>query len=76
MNAIQNSTLTMNGGALALNVPGTNTYNLGGLAGTSNIAALGANVLSVGSNNTNTAYSGAITGSGGSSSRLAPRRSP
>jgi autotransporter-associated beta strand protein len=49
---------------VAFTVAGTNTYNLGGLQGADGLNA-GANSLSVGSNNTNTDYSGVLAGSGG-----------
>ena len=67
VNALQNSTLDTGAAgsqAVAFTVAGTNTYNLGGLRGADGLNA-GANSLSVGSNNTNTDYSGALAGSGG-----------
>ncbi len=63
VNALQGSTLNMDGGAVAFTVAGTNTYNLGGLKGSSGIA-LGGNSLSVGANDSTTSYSGQITGAG------------
>jgi autotransporter-associated beta strand protein len=66
-NALQNSTLdTGASGSQAVNfiVAGTNTYNLGGLAGSDNLS-LGANTISVGSNNQTTTYSGVISSSTG-----------
>ena len=44
-------------------VSGTNSYNLGGLQG-DDALAIGANGISVGSNNSTTTYSGVISGSG------------
>ncbi|MEI6654986.1 MAG: autotransporter-associated beta strand repeat-containing protein [Verrucomicrobiota bacterium] len=65
INAVQNSTVFKNGvGILTFTVAGTNTYNLGGLAGTV-ATALGANTLSVGANNATTTYDGALSGTGG-----------
>jgi fibronectin-binding autotransporter adhesin len=66
-NALQNSTLnTGAAGSQVVNfiVAGTNTYNLGGLAGEDNLS-LGANSISVGSNNADTTYSAAISSTGG-----------
>lgn len=68
VNALQNSTLdttTLSGSkAVTFTVTGTNTYNLGGLAG-ADALALGANTVSVGSNNQSTSYTGVISGTGG-----------
>jgi autotransporter-associated beta strand protein len=66
-NALQNSTLnTGAAGSQVVNfiVAGTNTYNLGGLAGADNLS-LGANSISVGSNNSDTTYSAVISSTGG-----------
>jgi autotransporter-associated beta strand protein len=67
-NAAQSSTLTMNGGAVQFGT-GNTAYNLGGLSGTGNLAiqnTSGGQVnLSVGLNNTNTIYSGSLSGSTG-----------
>lgn len=66
-NALQNSTLnTGASGSQVVNfiVAGTNTYNLGGLAGADNLS-LGANSISVGSNNADTTYTAAISSTGG-----------
>ena len=66
VNALQNSTLdTGASGAqvVSFSVVGTNTYNIGGLQG-SDALAMGANTLSVGSKNTDTVYSGDLSGTG------------
>jgi autotransporter-associated beta strand protein len=65
-NALQNSTL--NTGAVGsqqvtFSVAGTNTYNLGGLAG-ANALNHGADSLSVGSNNSSNTFSGDLVGTG------------
>ena len=58
--ALQNATLDTTGtGTVSFGVSGTNTYTLGGLAGTVGLS-LGSNSLSVGSGT----YGGAIAGSG------------
>lgn len=65
VNALQNSTLTTaTTGSITFTLGGTNTYNLGGLAGNATVA-LGANTLSVGANNETTVFTGALTGMGG-----------
>lgn len=65
VNALQNSTLTTASGVnITFTLAGTNTYNLGGLAGNATVA-LGANTLSVGANNETTVFTGALTGTGG-----------
>jgi autotransporter-associated beta strand protein len=66
-NALQNSTLdtgTAGTQSVTFTVAGTNTYNIGGLQGTDDLA-LGANTISVGANNATTAYTGIIGGTGG-----------
>jgi autotransporter-associated beta strand protein len=66
-NAVKNSTLDMGlagSQKVTLTVSGTNTYNLGGLRGTNNIA-LGANTLVIGSNNSTNTYWGTLSGLGG-----------
>jgi fibronectin-binding autotransporter adhesin len=66
-NALQNSTLDQGlagSQLLTLAVSGTNSYNLGGLRGTNNIA-LGANTLVIGSNNSTNTYWGTLSGLGG-----------
>ena len=66
-NAAANAT-TVHGSPFAnltLGVPGTTTYNLGGFAG-SNDLAISNNTLSIGSNGRNTVYSGNFSGTGGS----------
>ena len=67
VNALQNSTLnTGSSGSqvVTLTVAGTNTYNLGGLAGSDDLS-LGANSISVGSNNADTTFSAVISSTGG-----------
>lgn len=65
VNALQNSTLnTATAGNVTFTAAGTNTYNLGGLAGNDTVA-LGANSISVGANNETTTFTGTITGTGG-----------
>ena len=66
VNALQNSTLDMNGsdaGSIGFGVAGTNTYMVGGLQGSRNLA-IGGNSLSVGGNAASTTYSGGLSGSG------------
>ena len=66
VNALQNSTLnTGSSGSqvVTLTVAGTNTYNLGGLAGADALDIAG-NSLSVGSNNADSTFSGNLTGTG------------
>lgn len=66
INALQNSILntgTSGSQLVTFTVSGTNTYNLGGLQGDDSLA-IGANGISVGSNNSTTIYSGVISGSG------------
>ena len=66
VNALQNSTLdtgTSGTQVVTFTVAGTNTYNLGGLAGSDDLS-LGGNSLSVGVNNANSTLSAAISGSG------------
>ncbi len=67
VNALQNSTLntgTSGSQSVSFGVAGTNTYNLGGLSGSDDLA-IGANTLSVGSNGANTSYSGILSSTGG-----------
>lgn len=67
VNALQNSTLdtgTAGAQSVTFTVAGTNTYNLGGLQGSDDLA-IGGNTVSVGSNNAITSFSGAISGTGG-----------
>jgi fibronectin-binding autotransporter adhesin len=71
VDAIRNSTLntgTSGSQTVEFAVAGTNTYNLGGLAGADELA-IGANTISVGANNASTAYSGVLSGTGGSLSK-------
>ncbi|MFM6939852.1 MAG: beta strand repeat-containing protein, partial [Rhodoluna sp.] len=66
-NALQNSTLdtgTLGAQQVTLLVSGTNTYNIGGLQGSDDLA-LGVNRISVGANNSTTTYSGILSGSAG-----------
>ena len=66
VNALQNATLdlaTGDTGSVEFTVAGANTYVLGGLQGTRNLA-LGANSLSVGGNNADASYSGSLSGTG------------
>ena len=63
--ALQNSTLTTaTAGDVTFTAAGTNTYQLGGLAGNDTVT-LGANSLSVGANHATTVFSGSLTGTGG-----------
>ncbi|MCX6961682.1 MAG: autotransporter-associated beta strand repeat-containing protein [Verrucomicrobia bacterium] len=67
LNALQNSTLntgSSGSSGVVFTVAGTNTYNLGGLAGSNNLN-IGANSISIGSNNADTTYSAVISSSGG-----------
>ncbi|MFM8434754.1 MAG: beta strand repeat-containing protein [Planctomycetia bacterium] len=67
VNALQSATLdlaTADVGAVEFTVAGNNTYALGGLQGTRNLA-FGANSLSVGGNGQSTTYSGVLSGNGG-----------
>ncbi len=67
-NAVQNSTVTVNAANGLMFAAGLGTANLGGLAGSANIAMtdVGNNLvnLSVGSNGASTAYSGNLSGGG------------
>jgi autotransporter-associated beta strand protein len=63
VNALATSTLDMNAadaGTVSFVIPGTDTYNLGGLTGTRNINA-GGNVLSIGAKNLAQEYSGELS---------------
>ena len=65
-NALAGSTLNMassDDGTVAFGLTGNNTYNIGGITGSKNLA-IGGNVLSVGANNANSTYSGQISGIG------------
>ncbi len=65
-NALAGSTLNMassDDGTVAFGLAGNNTYNIGGITGSKNLA-IGGNVLSVGANNANSTYSGQISGIG------------
>ncbi|MEX1048735.1 MAG: autotransporter-associated beta strand repeat-containing protein [Akkermansiaceae bacterium] len=70
VNAMQGATLHMNFNGVnatrdvKFTLAGTNTYNLGGLAGTDGLN-LGANTISVGGFNASRAFAGVISGSGG-----------
>jgi autotransporter-associated beta strand protein len=66
VDALSGSTLDMataDAGTVALTLSGQ-TYNVGGLQGTRNLA-LGNNRISVGANNASTSYSGVLSGTGG-----------
>ncbi|NBW96699.1 MAG: hypothetical protein EBR28_08190, partial [Planctomycetia bacterium] len=66
VDALATSTLdlaTGDSGTVAFGVVGTNTYNLGGLQGSRDLANAG-NGLSIGANNTSTTYSGTLSGVG------------
>ncbi len=63
VNALATSTLDMNAadaGTVSFVIPGTDTYNLGGLTGTRNINA-GGHILSIGAKNVTTEYSGILS---------------
>ena len=65
-NALAGSTLNMassDDGTVAFGLTGNNTYNIGGITGSKNLA-IGGNVLSVGANNANSTYSGQVSGIG------------
>ncbi|MFN6017299.1 MAG: glycine-rich domain-containing protein [Verrucomicrobiota bacterium] len=65
-NALASSTLNMassDNGTVAFGLAGNNTYNIGGITGSRNLA-IGSNVLSVGAKNENSTYSGQISGIG------------
>jgi autotransporter-associated beta strand protein len=62
VNALQASILTLSGGTTTFVVPGTNTYNLGGLSGTGNLD-MGANSLALLASRAST-YSGTLAGTG------------
>lgn len=66
INALQNSTLntgTTGSQLVTFTASGNNTYNLGGLQG-DDALAIGANGISIGSNDSTTTYTGVISGSG------------
>jgi autotransporter-associated beta strand protein len=67
VNALQNSLLdtgSLGSQVLTFTVGGNNTYNIGGLSGSDDIA-LSANRMSVGANNADSSYAGALSGTGG-----------
>ena len=67
VSALQNSTLDMNtgdAGTLAFGLTGTNTYVIGSLIGSRNIATSGSVVLSVGGNGSSGSYTGVLGGGG------------
>ncbi|MGI9177958.1 MAG: beta strand repeat-containing protein, partial [Pirellulales bacterium] len=67
VNGFAGSTLDMNAadtGTVAFTMAGTQTYNVGGLKGSRNLAN-GGNRLSVGGNGQSTSYSGTLSGTGG-----------
>ena len=51
-------------GVVGLTISGTNTYHLGGLQGTRDLA-VGANSLAIGANHESTTYAGVLSGQGG-----------
>jgi autotransporter-associated beta strand protein len=55
---------TADSGSVTFGIPGTTTYNFGGLKGSRGIDNVG-NTLSIGGNGKSTSYSGAISGTGG-----------
>jgi autotransporter-associated beta strand protein len=67
VDALQNSTLntgTSGSQSVSFAVAGTNTYNLGGLSGSDDLA-IGSNSLSVGANGASTSYAGVLSSTGG-----------
>jgi len=67
VDALKNATLDtgLSGAqAVTFTVAGTNTYNIGALTGSDNLA-IGANTISVGSKSANTTFAADISGSGG-----------
>lgn len=58
--AVQNSTVTLEGGTLNFTAPGASSYFLGGLAGTGSLDA-GDNALFVGGNDESTRFTGDLT---------------
>jgi autotransporter-associated beta strand protein len=72
VNALQSSTLdtgTSGSQLVAFTVAGNNTYNLGGLNG-ADALDIGGNTISVGANNAVTNFSGALSGTGGSLTKV------
>ena len=66
VNALSGTTVVhSNNATFTFLVAGANTYNLGGLAGTRDLA-ISNNALSIGANNQTTTFSGNLTGTGGS----------
>lgn len=66
VNGFSGSTLDMNAadsGTVAFTVPGTQSYNVGGLKGSRNLA-IGGNTLSAGANGQSTTYAGSLSGTG------------
>jgi fibronectin-binding autotransporter adhesin len=63
VDALRTSVLNLTTGSVALSVPGTNTYNLGGLSGTAGLD-MGGNSLALQSA-LNSTYSGTLAGTGG-----------
>lgn len=67
VNSLKNSTLdtgTTGSQQVTFTAAGTNTYLLGGLKGSDNVA-LGANSIQVGANDENTSFQGVLSGTGG-----------
>ena len=72
VNALQSSTLdtgTAGSQAVTFAVAGVNTYNIGGLQG-ADALEIGGNTVSVGAGNTNTNFSGVLSGAGGSMTKV------
>ena len=67
-NALENSTLNYSSGTLNLGT--LTTLNLGGLSGTQNLGLGSAVLLTVGGNNASTAYSGALSGTSASLTKM------
>ena len=70
--ALQSSTLdtgTAGSQVVTFAIAGNNTYNVGGLQGADDLA-VGGNTISVGANNTNTNYAGAISGTAGALTKV------
>jgi hypothetical protein len=66
VNALAGSTLDLNAadsGTVGFTLAGANTYNIGGLQGSRNLDNAG-NTMAVGANNSNTTYSGSLSGAG------------
>ena len=72
VNALQNSTLdtgSVGAQSVTFTVAGTNTYNIGALKGSDDLA-IGGNTIKVGSNNQSTVFNGSLTGAGGTATKV------